>query len=52
MCNLYAQKAGPQAIMKVAKTARNAAGNLEPGNICPDYSAPLVNVALFAQPVL
>lgn len=44
MCNLYAQKAGPQAIMKAAKAARNAAGNLEPGNIYPDYSAPIVRM--------
>lgn len=44
MCNLYAQKAGPHAIMKAAKAARNAAGNLEPGNIYPDYSAPIVRM--------
>lgn len=44
MCNLYAQKAGPQAIMKAAMATRNAAGNLEPGNIYPDYAAPIVRM--------
>lgn len=44
MCNLYAQKAGPQAIMKAARAARNAAGNLEPGSIYPDYVAPIVRM--------
>lgn len=44
MCNLYAQKAGPQAIMQAAKAARNAAGNLEPGSIYPDYAAPIVRM--------
>jgi len=44
MCNLYAQKAGPQAIMKAAKAASNAAGNLEPGSIYPDYAAPIVRM--------
>ncbi|WP_292038987.1 MULTISPECIES: SOS response-associated peptidase family protein [unclassified Brevundimonas] len=44
MCNLYAQKAGPAAIMKAAQAARNAAGNLEPGDIYPDYAAPIVRM--------
>ena len=44
MCNLYAQKAGPAAIMKAAKAARNAAGNLEPSNIFPDYAAAIVRM--------
>lgn len=44
MCNLYDQKAGPQAIMKAAKAARNAMGNLEPGTIYPDYAAPIVRM--------
>lgn len=44
MCNQYANKAGPQAIMKAAKAVRNDAGNLEPGNIFPDYAAPIVRM--------
>jgi len=44
MCNQYANKAGPQAIMSAAKAVRNAAGNLEPGNIFPDYAAPIVRM--------
>jgi putative SOS response-associated peptidase YedK len=44
MCNQYDNKAGPQAIMKAAKAVRNAAGNLEPGNIFPDYAAPIVRM--------
>lgn len=45
MCNLYAQKAGPQAIMTAARATRNAAGNLETGDIYPDYAAPIVRGA-------
>ena len=30
--------------MKAAKAARNAAGNLEPGSIYPDYAAPIVRM--------
>ncbi len=44
MCNQYANKAGPQAIMKAATAERNAAGNLEPGNIFPDNAAPIVRM--------
>lgn len=44
MCNLYAQKAGPQAIIKAAKAAYMAAGNLESGSIYPDYAAPIVRM--------
>lgn len=44
MCNQYTLKAGPLAIMTAAKVVRNAAGNMEPGNVYPDYSAPIVRV--------
>lgn len=30
--------------MKAAKAAHNAAGNLEPGSIYPDYAAPIVRI--------
>jgi len=42
MCNLYRQRAGPQAIMDMAQATRSAVGNLAPGDIYPDYPAPIV----------
>jgi putative SOS response-associated peptidase YedK len=42
MCNLYRLHSGPQAILELARAMFNRAGNLEPGNIYPDYPAPIV----------
>lgn len=42
MCNLYRQSSGPQAIMDMAKAMRSTAGNLAPGDVYPDYAAPIV----------
>jgi hypothetical protein len=42
MCNLYRQRSGPQAIMDMAKAMRSGVGNLAPGDIYPDYAAPIV----------
>lgn len=42
MCNLYRQRTGPQAIMDMANAMRSTVGNLAPGDIYPDYSAPTV----------
>ncbi|MBD3836780.1 SOS response-associated peptidase family protein, partial [Brevundimonas sp.] len=42
MCNLYRQRTGPQAIMDMANAMRSAVGNLAPGDIYPDYDAPIV----------
>jgi putative SOS response-associated peptidase YedK len=42
MCNLYSITKGPQAILELARAMRNDAGNIEPGNIWPDYRAPIV----------
>lgn len=42
MCNLYSLRKGPAAILDVARAMRNEAGNLEPGSIYPDYTAPIV----------
>ena len=42
MCNLYSIRKGPAAILDLARAMRNDAGNLEPGNIYPDYAAPIV----------
>lgn len=44
MCNQYAQKAGPQAIVKAAKASRNVTGNWETGSVYPDYSAPIIRM--------
>ena len=42
MCNLYRQRSGPQSIMDMAKAMRSMVGNLAPGDIYPDYPAPIV----------
>ncbi|MCG2665039.1 SOS response-associated peptidase [Brevundimonas sp.] len=42
MCNLYRQSSGPQAIMDMANAMRSTAGNLAPGDVYPDYAAPIV----------
>lgn len=42
MCNLYRQKSGPQSIMDLARAMRSDVGNLAPGDVYPDYSAPIV----------
>lgn len=44
MCNLYRQRTGPQAVMDMAHAMRSTVGNLEPGDIYPDYSAPIVRL--------
>lgn len=42
MCNLYRQRSGPQAILDIAKAMQSTVGNLAPGEIYPDYPAPIV----------
>ena len=42
MCNLYRQRSGPQAILDAANAMRSAVGNLAPGDVYPDYPAPIV----------
>lgn len=42
MCNLYRQRSGPQAILDLANAMRSDVGNLAPGEIYPDYAAPIV----------
>ena len=42
MCNLYSIRKGPAAILDLARAMRNEAGNLEPGDVYPDYAAPIV----------
>jgi putative SOS response-associated peptidase YedK len=42
MCNLYNISKGPQAILEFTRAMRNDAGNVEPGDVYPDYSAPIV----------
>ncbi|MBJ7509717.1 SOS response-associated peptidase [Brevundimonas sp.] len=44
MCNLYRQKSGPQAIMDAAKAMSSQVGNLAPGDVYPDYVAPIVRM--------
>ena len=42
MCNLYRQCSGPQAILDAANAMRSTVGNLAPGDVYPDYPAPIV----------
>lgn len=42
MCNLYRQRSGPQSIMDMTNAMRSTVGNLAPGDIYPDYPAPIV----------
>lgn len=42
MCNLYRQRSGPQAIMDFTRAMRTTVGNLAPGDVYPDYPAPIV----------
>ena len=42
MCNLYSYRKGPAAILDLARAMTNGAGNLQPGEIYPDYPAPIV----------
>ena len=42
MCNLYSLRKGPASILDLARAMRSVVGNLEPRDIYPDYSAPIV----------
>ena len=42
MCNLYNLTSGPQAILEFTRAVVNEVGNLKPGKVYPDYSAPIV----------
>lgn len=44
MCNLYTVTVGPGAIAELAGAMRSEVGNLEPGPIYPDYTAPIVRM--------
>ena len=42
MCNLYSIRKGPAAILDLVRAMSNDAGNLEGGEVYPDYAAPIV----------
>lgn len=42
MCNLYRQRSCPQTILDLANAMRSDVGNLAPGEVYPDYAAPIV----------
>ena len=42
MCNLYSIRKGPAAILDLARAMQNEAGNMEGGDVYPDYAAPIV----------
>lgn len=42
MCNLYTQKLGPKALMAASGAERSLVGNLQTGDVYPDYEAPII----------
>jgi hypothetical protein len=42
VCNLYTLRKGPAAILDLARAMTSHVGNLEPGDVYPDYAAPIV----------
>lgn len=42
MCNLYSLTKGPQAILELTRAMTSHVGNLAPGDVYPDYPAPIV----------
>lgn len=42
MCNLYSLRKGPAAIIDLTRALASHVGNLQPGEIYPDYPAPIV----------
>ncbi len=48
MCNLYNITIGPQAILELTRAMTNGVGNLEPQDVYPDYSAPIVRQGMEA----
>lgn len=42
MCNLYRQRTGRSELVAATRAMRDNVGNLEPGDIYPDYLAPIV----------
>jgi len=46
MCNLYRIRSGPQAILDIARAMNSNVGNLAPGDVYPDYPAPIVRHGL------
>ena len=49
MCNRYRQTKGPQAVLDFTKGLRSTVGNLEPGEVFPDYPAPIVRTGQDGQ---
>ncbi len=42
MCNLYRTRSGRSELVAVTRAMRDEVGNLEPGDVYPDYLAPIV----------
>ncbi len=49
MCNLYSIRKGPAAILDLARAMTNGVGNLQPGEVYPDYPAPIVRTGTGGQ---
>jgi len=52
MCNLYSIRKGPASILDMARAMSGTVGNLEPRDIYPDYSAPIVRLNEAGERVL
>ncbi len=49
MCNLYSIRKGPAAILDLARAMSSGVGNLQPGEVYPDYPAPIVRTGADGQ---
>ncbi len=49
MCNLYSIRKGPAAILDLARAMTSGVGNLQPGEVYPDYPAPIVRTGADGQ---
>jgi putative SOS response-associated peptidase YedK len=52
MCNLYRMRSGAADILSASRAMSADVGNLEPGDIWPDYSAPIVRQSDYSERVL
>ncbi|QQQ19850.1 SOS response-associated peptidase family protein [Brevundimonas vitis] len=52
MCNLYSLRKGPAAILDLARAMRSGVGNLEPRDLYPDYSVPIVRADADGERIL
>ena len=52
ICNLFKLRSGPSEILDLFKAMRSEVGNLAPGDVYPDYAAPIVRHGADGERVL